>query len=489
MNLAIFGLGGQRPAVMPGGGGSAAAGGSGRAVLIIDDEQTLARNLAAYLHRLGYEVQTAGSAEEGLTRHAQFRPDVVLLDHNLPGMSGLHAIDHLRELDPQSRIVLVTGFGSTELAVDAIKRGATDYLAKPVMLSELKRLLDRLISQDRLCSTATYYHQRDAHDSGLKTLIGDAPAMVALRGRIARLTDGASGVGGDDAPIQIVGEPGSGTSRVARALHFGSRRAAMPFVEASLAATDTARLEAELFGRDGGTVGAVNQRHTGRVEAAEGGTLFLDDIDEAASAVQERLLALLADRRFRRVGGMRERRADVRLVVAARQPLAQAVAAGRLDAELHRRLGAIELRVPPLRERGGDVLLLARHFLDRLARRGKRPAPLLSAEAEAALLAHAWPGNVRELKRVVEQALLVAGAGEIGRHELVRVGVMADGTPASGDGHDLNLERMERRLIEAAWASSGGAIAGAARLLGVTEQALSARLRTNDPPAARDIPG
>ena len=199
----------------------------GHAVLIIDDEETLARNLAVYLGRQGYEVQVAGSAEQGLALHAEFKPDVILLDHNLPGMTGLQALEKLRANDSQAQVVLMTGFGGTELAVSAMKSGAADYLAKPLVLSELKLLLDRLMNRSRLESTVNYYNRRDAESSGIDRILGQSPPIAALRQQIAALIESERQLADDQAPVVLIhGETGTGKELVARALHFGGKRSA-----------------------------------------------------------------------------------------------------------------------------------------------------------------------------------------------------------------------------------------------------------------------
>ena len=474
----------------------------GRAVLIIDDEATLARNVAVYLERLGWATQVAGSAEEGLERYGEFRPDVVLLDHNLPGMNGLQALARLRSLDPQARVVLMTGFGSIDLAVSAMKQGAADYLAKPLALGELKLLLERLIAQHRLESAVDYYRGRVAGDSGLDKILGHSPAVVALRERIALLLEAEQQLTDGDAPtVLIQGETGTGKELVARALHFGGARAERPFVELNCGALPQQLVEAELFGYEKGAFTDARQRKVGLVETAEGGTLFLDEIGEADASTQVKLLKLLEDRRYRRLGGLREQQVNVRIVAATHRPLEQMVREGRFRADLYFRLRIVELNVPPLRERAGDVPFLAQHFLSHHARRYRREEPALTAEARALLEAHPWPGNVRELRNAMEQAVLMARGRTLARRELAFVapdtaleaahGAMghpaASAAPPGDDladlaGHeppasaDLNLERAERRLIQAARERTGDNVTQAARLLGVSRDTLRYRL-------------
>ena len=463
----------------------APAEGNGRAVLIVDDEETLARNIAVYLERLGWATAIAGSAEEGLARYGEFRPDVVLLDHNLPGISGLEALRALRQLDAQACVVLITGFGSIDLAVSAIKQGAADYLAKPLALSELKLLLERLIAQHRLESTVDYYRGRAAVESGVDKILGRSGAIARLRERIALLLQAERSLTEGEPPtVLIQGETGTGKELVARALHFGGARAAQPFIALNCGALPQQLVEAELFGYEKGAFTDARQRKAGLVEAAEGGTLFLDETGEADAATQVKLLKLLEDRRYRRLGGLREQRADLRIVAATHRPLEQMVREGRFRADLYFRLRIVEIAVPRLREREGDALQLAQHFLQLHARRYGRPVPVLAQEAQGLLARHTWPGNVRELRNAMEQALLMARGASIGSRELAflspdtspggSANVPTGGAPAEEE--DLNLERAERRLIRAAMTRSGDNVTQAARLLGVSRDTLRYRL-------------
>jgi two-component system response regulator AtoC len=456
--------------------------GHGRAVLIIDDESTLARNLATFLERLGWTTRVAGSAEEGLAEYGEFRPDIVLLDHNLPGRSGLEALVQLREIDPQARVVLMTGHGSIDLAVSAMKQGAADYLAKPLALSELKLLLERLSAQQRLETTVEYYRGRESTGSGVDKIEGRSAAVIALRERINTLLAAERRLTDDLLPTVLIrGETGTGKELVARALHFGSRRASHPFVELNCGALPPQLIEAELFGYEKGAFTDARQRKIGLVETAEGGTLFLDEIAEADASTQVKLLKLLEDRSYRRLGGLREQRANVRIVAATHRPLDRMVAAGQFRADLYFRLRMIEVQVPALRDREGDALFLANHFLRLHARRYARGEPTLLPETQALVQAHSWPGNVRELRNAMEQAVLLADGDAIGARELAFLAAVVPPREAQAESttcadEDLNLEQAERRLIRIALDRAAGNITQAARLLGISRDTLRYRL-------------
>ncbi len=446
-----------------------------RVILIIEDEATLARNIAAYLARHGYEAHTAGSAEEGLAQLDALRPDLVLLDHNLPGLGGLEALGRIRRSAPDTQVVMLTGHGSTELAVDAMKAGAADFLNKPIALGELKLVLERVGRQRRLASTVDYYRRREAELSSLEAIVGESPPMIALKQTLTRLLQSERDLVDASPPaVLITGETGTGKELVARALHYGGARAERPFVEINCGALPATLIEAELFGYERGAFTDARERKAGLLETAEGGSVFLDEIGEAEPGTQVKLLKLLEEKRVRRLGGVRELPIDTRILSATNQPLEQRVREGRFRADLYYRLRIVEIAVPPLRERGDDILLLAHRFLEWHGQRYRKPGLRLSPEARAALRRHGWPGNVRELRNTIEQAVLVAEPPLVQLADLR----LAAGPAAAGPApeEDLNLERAERRLIERAMALSRDNVTAAARLLGVSRDTLRYRL-------------
>jgi DNA-binding NtrC family response regulator len=449
------------------------------AILIVEDESTLARNLGVYLERAGYEVRIAGSALEGLASLETFRPEVVLLDHNLPGMSGLDALRRIHEADADARVVMMTGHGSLELAVQAMKAGAADFLTKPLVLGEVKLLLERLIREDRLEHTVDYYLQREARDSGIDKLVGDSAPMRALRQTLRTLLESESRLQDGELPaVLIVGETGTGKELVARALHFDGLRRDEPFVEINCGALPAQLVEAELFGYERGAFTDAHQRKAGLLETAGSGSVFLDEVGETELATQVKLLKLLEDKRVRRLGGLRETAVTARVISATNRPLEEMVREGRFRADLYFRLRIVEVRVPPLRERGDDILLLARHFLGLHSARYRKSGLRLTPQAELALRGHGWPGNVRELRNTMEQAVLVADGPAVTPQMLRLDDPMPAPVAANAviPGHDLNLERMERLYIEQALARTGHNVSAAARLLGISRDTLRYRL-------------
>ncbi|MGY0196592.1 sigma-54-dependent transcriptional regulator [Leptothrix sp. BB-4] len=452
-----------------------------RAILIIEDETTLARNLAMYLERLGDEVRIAGRAEDGLTLLETWRPDIVILDHNLPGMTGLEALSRIRAIDTDARIIMVTGYGSTELAVEAMKAGASDFMTKPLVLSELKIVLDRLSVQGKLASTVDYYAQRDAQDSGLDKIVGESEAVRQLRHTISTLLDSESRLSDRDPPaVLIVGETGTGKELVARALHFGGPRRTEPFVEINCGAMPAQLIEAELFGYEKGAFTDARARKAGLVETAENGTVFLDEIGEAELSTQVKLLKLLEEKRMRRLGGLRELQVHARVISATNRPLEQMVRDGSFRADLFFRLRIVEIRVPPLRERGSDIIMLAEHFLQLHGQRYRKTGLVLGPDARQALLQYSWPGNIRELRNVMEQAVLVLEGNEVGVRHLRLSGLATQMHEIPINDDDLHLERMERRLIQRALEKTKQNVSAAARLLGVSRDTLRYRLERLD---------
>jgi two-component system, NtrC family, response regulator AtoC len=453
------------------------------AILIVDDEPTLVKNVSAFLARHGYETETAGSGEEALERLEAFSPDVVLLDFHLPGIDGLETLKRVRTARPEARVIMITGHSSVRVAVEAMKAGAYDYVAKPLVLGELKMLLDRALGQERLEQALGYYTRRQARGAGIDEIIGESPPIRALKETITRLLDAeARMVEGPPPAALITGETGSGKELVARALHFGGRRAGKPFVEINCASIPAQLLESELFGHERGAFTDAKARRAGLAEAAEGGTLFLDEIGDTDLALQAKLLKLIEERKVRRLGSVRDMEVNVRIVAATHQPLEDRIREGRFRADLFYRLRGVQLRVPALRERDGDVQLLARHFLAVSGAKYGRPRLQLSTDAERALLSHSWPGNVRELRNIVEEAALLS-SGEL--ITAAHLGPWMGAPPAPSSAAALptafpdagvDLERIERQLVEQALAKADWNVTRAAKLLNLTRDTLRYRI-------------
>jgi two-component system response regulator AtoC len=463
---------------------------SGSTVLIVDDEHTLARSAKAFLADHGYEAEVAGTGEQALDLLHTLQPDVVFADVRLPGMSGLDLLQRIREFDPVIPVIMLTAYGSIAGAVEAVKLGAFDYVKKPVDLEELKLLADRARENGLLKRELSYYRRRATRDVGLTGMVGTSPAIrtVLERARqVAALEE--------TPPVLLTGETGTGKGLLAHAIHTAGSRAAQPFIEVNCTALPATLMEAELFGYERGAFTDAKQSKPGLVEAAEGGFLFLDEIGDVDLAVQGKLLRAIEERAIRRVGSVRERRVDVRIMAATNRDLEREVGRERFRKDLYFRLAVIVLHVPPLRQRGEDVLLLAEHFLQLFNAKYGKAAREISAAARQLLLAYPWPGNVRELSHVIERAVLWSRGPTLDLEHLAlasplapaleaatRAPASAPGPPESAAVESLpppgvDLAQWERAIIERALREARGNQTRAARRLGISRDTLRYRLK------------
>ncbi len=446
-------------------------------LLLVEDEATLAKNTALYMERYGWSVVIAPSAEDALQKIGEHVPDVILLDFNLPGMDGLTALARFRQHNAQVRIVMLTGHANMQLAVDAMKAGSSDFLAKPVVLADLRKVLEKMVLPGTARLQPPAPPLPEAH--GLDQLVGESPELLELKSRIRRVVNVIATDGGPAPSIMVTGETGSGKELVARACHFESPRRDGPFIEVNCAAIPDNLLESELFGHERGAFTDARERKIGLIEAANGGTLFLDEICEANLTIQAKLLKVLEEQRFRRVGSVREQQVDIRVITATNQNLDQCVQEGRFRADLLYRLRVINFSVPPLRARGNDIALLASQFLRQLARRyGKGPMELTVTAMEA-LQRHAWPGNVRELRNVMEQTVLLCHDTVVNVEALSLPRAIISGVVTmrhSVQEPPMELASAEVDLIRRALGKTGWNITRAAEVLGISRDTLRYRV-------------
>jgi len=435
-------------------------------VLIIDDEEALVRSLSFALRGEGYEVHGVHTGADGVAAAAKLAPAVVMLDLRLPDMSGQDVLDILRRKHPHLPVVMISAHGDTREAVRAVKNGAVDYLSKPFELDELLHVLSATLDRQRMTEEIDFHRQTALGDGAL---VGQSPDMRDLSALVARVAASSSG------RVLILGESGTGKALVARAIHSGSARAKHPFIEVNCASLPEQLVEAELFGAEKGAYTGAHEKRVGLVTLAHGGTLFLDEIGELPLALQAKLLHFLENGSYRSVGGAQARTADVRVVAATNRDLAEEVKAGRFREDLFYRLNVIQVRVPPLRARSGDVALLADHFAARYAREEGCAAITFSAEARSCLSAHSWPGNVRELKNLVERLTILMPGREIGLADLPpeMTGSRPSGPPTIVD----TLADAERDLLENALSQAEGHKGRAAEILGISRHALKRRLQ------------
>ena len=452
-------------------------------LLLVEDEPALRQAVAEQLTDRGYHVQQADSGEAALAYLADFAFDIIVTDLRLPGVDGRDVVEAAVSRYPEIIAIVVTGYGTVKDAVDAIRRGARDFLYKPFQIDELLHALDSALEQRRLKSENAYLRAQLDERYRFEGLIGKSRAMTRLFELLETVAPSTS-------TILVSGETGTGKEVVARSIHHNSPRRANRFVAINCSAIPEALLEAELFGYvRGAFTGAVGTRQ-GRLEHAHKGTLFLDEVGTMSAALQMKLLRVLQEREFERVGDSHTIKVDVRVIAATNSDLAQMVADGTFRDDLYYRLNVIPVELPPLRERKEDVPLLVRHFLDKF-----RPGMAVSQEAMRGLMAYAWPGNVRQLENALERAVALSGGRtQIDVHDLPREIERAEEPPPlsavtlPGEGLDLDgyIAAIERELIEQSLERSGGHRGNAAKLLNIKRTTLVEKLkRMNKAPTTR----
>lgn len=457
----------------------------GKIILVVEDDEDLARNVCAFLERHGWDTRACGSAEEALELMETLHPDGVVADQTLPRMCGIEMTRKILDIEPQAKVIMMTGDDRAHTAVQAMKAGAFDYLTKPVSLAELNLLLERAINTRRMEQTLQFYQERQAQGAGLNALVGKSPAMLTLISTLEQVLAAGRRVADGNLPAVFVhGETGTGKELVARAMHFGSNRHDKPFVEINCATIPSHLLEAELFGYEKGAFTDAKQSKVGLVESADGGTLFLDEIGEIDMGLQAKLLKLLEEKTIRRVGSVTERKINLSIVSATNRDLEQMVREGKFRSDLYFRLRIIFIKVPPLRDRGEDVLLLARHFLEVHGQRYTKHGLRLSPEAENALMQYYWPGNVRELRNMLEQAVLLTTVETIGLEQLgispglapVRSMATAEIPAMTLPRHRAQFVEAEKELVEKALERAGWNVTRAAKILGLSRDMMRYRI-------------
>ena len=453
-----------------------------RSVMIIDDEAGLASAIETFLRRQGAEARSFGTAEAGLAALGDLAPDVALVDLQLPGMDGLAALSAIQRERPETVVIVMTAHTSVETAVAAMKQGAFDYVAKPLDLEELWLVIRRAWEAERARGEIAYLRQRAGHSAPVASLLGVSPAMEEVRQRIRQVA-AADRLGDAGPTVLITGETGTGKELAARAIHAAGPRASGPFVEINCAAIPAALLEGELFGFEKGAYTDARASKPGLFEAADGGTLLLDEIGLLDVALQAKLLKIIEDRMVRRLGALTPRRIDVRILAATNRDLEPAVREATFRADLLYRLRVLTVDMPPLRGRADDIWLLAQHALDRVRDRYGLGDTVWAPAAQDALVAYPWPGNVRELNHVVERAALLHPGQALGPDVLglslatgVAVAITKDGVGVDWSRGPIELEAVERSLIEQALSHAGWNRARAAELLGLTRETLRYRI-------------
>lgn len=413
-------------------------------LLIIDDESNVLYSLQTGLESEELSVVTAKTGKRGITLVPKEDPDVVIVDVRLPDMSGLEVFDRIKEIAPKVPVIIITAFAATDTAIEAMKRGAFEYLLKPVDLHHLREVVGRALELRRMQSVPAVFEQPEApHDGngGTDPIIGRSPVMQEVYKAVGRTAQ-------QDVTVLILGESGTGKELIARAIFQHSKRADKPFLAINCAAIPDALLESELFGHEKGAFTGADRQRIGKFEQANGGTIFLDEIGDMTPATQAKVLRVLQNQQFERVGGQDTLTVDTRVIAATNRNLETEVAAGRFRQDLFYRLNGVTITLPALRDRKDDIPMLVDHFIRVANRKLDKHVTGIAPEAMRVLRAHGWPGNVRELQNVVRYAVIQA-AGEVLTVECLPASVRGGTapTPASSPDDVLDVRKLIRDLL------------------------------------------
>ncbi len=441
---------------------------NGHRILVVDDDRDVRLPLRRFLLGRGFAVEESESVEGALEAYKRAGADVAIVDFSLGDGDGLELLRRLKALEPALPVILLTGHATIDLAVTAIKEGAEQFFTKPVELPGLAVLIERCIENRRLRQASLAGRSARAR-LGVDPFVGESPA-------IRRLAERARRVAASPLPVLVQGETGSGKGVLARWIHENGPRSKEAFVDLNCAGLARELLESELFGHEKGAFTGAVAAKQGLFELAHRGTLFLDEVGEIDPLVQPKLLKVLEELRFRRLGDVRDRQVDVRLVAATHRDLAALVREQKFREDLFYRINTVPLLVPPLRERGDDIVLLARTLAERVGTELGRPGLRLSAAAERTLAAYAWPGNVRQLRNVLEHAALL-GENDVLEPADLGEGLATTGPGAAGEGGRATLADVERRHIESVLRLERGSVPQAARVLGLSRSALYEKIK------------
>ncbi|MFW6054897.1 MAG: sigma-54-dependent transcriptional regulator [Thermodesulfobacteriota bacterium] len=434
-------------------------------ILIVDDELILRESLSAWLSRDDFYVEAVASAEEALERIRQTRYDIVFLDIKLEGMSGLEALKKIRDLDPDTAVVMITAYGSISTAVEAIKDGAHDYLLKPFEPETLTVLIEKILERRARDRENIYLRAAYQERTKFENLIGQSPAMQEVFDLIQEVAP-------TDSTVLITGETGTGKELVAKAIHTRSSRAQGPFVAVNCGALPEHLMESELFGHQKGAFTDAKTTKKGRLELAFGGSLFLDEVGEISLRMQIDLLRVLEERVFYRVGGIQPIEADFRVIVATNKDLDQAIREGSFRQDLYYRLKVISIEIPPLRKRKEDIPLLADHFRLRFAQETNKEIGSISREALDEMMLYDWPGNVRELENAIERAVVVGKSRMIQPQDLPIFS-----SASTREQQDQSLREIEKEHISYILEQTNWNIKKSAEILGIDRSTLYHKLK------------
>ena len=442
-----------------------------RVVLVVDDEASQRIVLAGFLRKRGMEVVVAAGVDEAIQAASTRTIDLVLTDLRMPGRDGLSLLDSLRAINPEVPVILMTAFGTVANAVDAMKRGAADFLTKPIDLDELEVLVARTLERRALVS----------ENQALREQLESRYRLAGLETSNAKMSEAintAARAAASRATILVRGESGTGKELMARAIHYASPRARAPLVAVNVGALPDTLIESELFGHERGAFTGADRERRGRFELADGGTLFLDEIGDLPKATQVKLLRVLQEQAFERVGGSRTLKIDVRVIAATNRDLAAMIRSGEFREDLYYRLNVVCIELPPLRERREDIPLLVDAFIHRFSADAPRPVEGVSREAMDLLLKYHYPGNVRELENLMHRAIVLARHAMLTTTDFpIHIGQLRDESPDTPASFVERVGEFERALIVEALGRAGGVQTRAAAALGMSERHLRYKLK------------
>jgi DNA-binding NtrC family response regulator len=435
-------------------------------IMVVDDELSIREAFSDWLKQDGFEVETAGDGSVALAKIKERHYDIMLVDVKMPQMDGITLLKHLKEDDPDTAVVMMTAHGAIQDAVEAMKLGANDYLLKPFELEELSLTIEKLVQMQTLAMENLILKDRVASITRFENLVGQSPPVLKLFETIINVAQ-------SDATVLITGETGTGKELVARTIHARSPRVYSPFIAINCGAFTEHLLESELFGHERGAFTDAKFTKKGRLEMANAGTLFLDEVGDISMKMQIDLLRVLETHEFSRVGGTTTISSDFRVIAATHQDLQESIRNRTFRQDLFYRLNVIHLEVPPLRERPEDIPLLAEHFLRRYATETGKKIDSIHPDALASMRRHAWPGNIRELENAIERAVVVGKGRQIKPGDLPFV--FAPG--GAEEVANISLEEIERRHIALVLAAAGGHISNAAKVLRINRNTLYEKIK------------
>jgi len=434
-------------------------------ILIVDDEESQRTLLAGFLDKKGHEVITASSGKEAIDINSTTGFDLVVMDLKMPEIDGVETMRRMREIDPETYYVILTGYGTVESAVQAMKHGAYDYLNKPVNLDELELIIERVLGEQNVHQELEILRAEIDGKFQTDSFIAESPKMREVLSVISR-------VARSDSNILLLGESGTGKDMVARMIHSASLRSGSRFIAISCAALPETLLESELFGYERGAFSGAERRRIGKFELAHKGTVFLDEIGEIPVSTQVKLLRVLQEFSFERLGGNTSIKVDVRLITATNQDLRKKISEGNFREDLFYRLNVITITLPPLRERKEDIRLLAEHFVKKFSKKSSGGIKGVSKSALEKMMRYNWPGNVRELENVMERAVVLCRGGYIGSND-----IPLESSITRKDMRQLSLSDVEKEHIVATLKQNGWNLSEAAATLGIHRNTLRAKMK------------